>query len=51
MSDLATDQHFLDQVRRLTGTARLATEEAEQYAADITDPKLREEAQRLLDQA
>lgn len=46
---MTDDQAYLEQVRKLTATARMATEEAEMYTDQIEDPKLKEEAQRLLD--
>jgi hypothetical protein len=43
------DEVFLDKVRSLIGTARMAEEEAESYAEMIRDKKLKEEARRLLE--
>ena len=43
------DVRFIEQVRNLVSTSKRAREEAEQYADGIDDPKLKAEAQRLLD--
>lgn len=47
---LAQDLAFLKQVESLAGTASSAIEEAESYANEIKDEKLREKAQQILDQ-
>lgn len=44
-----TDQVFLERVRSLMGTARMAREVAHQYAEDIKDPALRKQAQEELE--
>lgn len=43
------DQAFLNQVQSLMGTAKMAREEAEQYAEDIRDPELRKQAMHALE--
>lgn len=46
---MTQDEIFLEQVRKLISLSDRARQEAETYADDIEDPKLKEEAKNLLE--
>lgn len=45
-----SDEAYLAQVIKLTNMAKMALEEAESWAEGIEDPKLKEEADKLIEE-
>ena len=46
---MSDEEHYLEQVRKCVQSSSMYRQEAEDYAALITDPELKEEAEKLLD--
>lgn len=46
---MSDDQHFLQQVRASLSSARSHIEEAASYAEAIEDPRLKKQAEQLID--